>query len=150
MFLLDSNVYIASFNDATFGVALRAFHRTYLPRIVLSAVVVHELLVGARDRRRQRLLRRALIEPFQMRRRLHVPGARTWELAAELDRRLRALGGIEASLAKRSFANDLLIAASAREIGATIITRNLTDFALVRRVLDIRYEPPWPVLAIEP
>jgi predicted nucleic acid-binding protein len=148
MFLLDSNVYIASFNDAAFGVAFRAFHRTHLPRIVLSAVVVHELLVGARDRRRQRLLRRAIIEPFQARRRLHVPGARTWELAAELDRRLRTLGGIEASLAQRSFANDLLIAASAREIGATIITRNVTDFALVRRVLDIRYEAPWPVPAV--
>lgn len=145
MFLLDSNVYIAAFNDASFGVAFRAFHRSHLPRIVLSAVVVHELLVGASDRRRERLLRRAIIAPFQARRRIHVPGARTWELAAELDRGLRALGGFEASPAQRSFANDLLIAASAREIGATIITRNLTDFALVRRVADIRYEAPWPV-----
>src|SRR5260370_4024945 len=144
MLLLDSNVYIAGFNDAAFGVGFRAFHRTHLPRIVLSAVVMHELLVGARDRRRERLLRRAIIEPFRTRRRIHVPGARTWELAAELDRGLRALGGFEASLAQRSFANDLLIAASAREIGATIITRNLTDFALVRRVADIRYEAPWP------
>jgi predicted nucleic acid-binding protein len=106
---------------------------------------VHELLVGARDRRRERMLRRAIIEPFQARRRIHVPGARTWQLAAELDRRLRALNGFEARLARRSFANDLLIAASAREIGATIITQNLTDFALVRRVIDIRYEAPWPV-----
>jgi predicted nucleic acid-binding protein len=145
MFLLDSNVYIASFNDAAFGVGFRAFHRSELPRMVLSAVVVHELLVGARDRRRERMLRRAIIEPFQARRRIHVPGARTWQLAAELDRRLRALNGFEARLARRSFANDLLIAASAREIGATIITQNLTDFALVRRVIDIRYEAPWPV-----
>lgn len=144
MFLLDSNVYIASFNDAAFGASFRAFHQSQLPRIVLSAVVVHELLVGARDRRRERLLRRAIIEPFQTRRRIHVPGARTWELAAAIDRRLRALGGLAASLAQRSFANDLLIAASAREIGATIITRNLPDFALVRRVVDIRYEAPWP------
>ncbi len=150
MFLLDSNVYIAAFNDASFGVSFRAFHRSHLPRIVLSVVVMHELLVGARDRRRERLLRRAIIEPFRTRRRIHVPGARTWELAAELDRGLRALGRFEASLAQRSFANDLLIAASAREIGATIITGNLADFALLRRVVDIRYEAPWPTLVGEP
>jgi predicted nucleic acid-binding protein len=144
MFLLDSNVYIDSFNDAVFGASFRAFHHTHLPRIVLSAVVVHELLVGARDRRRERALRRAVVEPFRARRRIHVPAAHTWELAAELDRELRALGGFDASLAQRSFANDLLIAASAREIGATIITRNLADFEIVRRVLDVRCEPPWP------
>jgi predicted nucleic acid-binding protein len=144
MFLLDSNVYIASFNDVAFGVGFRAFHQSHLPRIVLSAVVVHELLVGARDRGRERLLRRSLLEPFQARRRILAPGARTWEVAAEIDRRLRALGGFEASLVQRSFANDLLIAASAREIGATIITQNVTDFALVRRVFPVRYEAPWP------
>lgn len=146
MFLLDSNVYIASFNDPAFGVGFRTFHQAHLPRIVLSAVVVHELLVGARDRHRERALRRAIIEPFRARHRIHLPGARTWELAAKLDRGLRALGGFDASLARRNFANDLLIAASAREIGATIITQNVGDFALIRRVVDIRYEPPWPVL----
>jgi predicted nucleic acid-binding protein len=149
MFLLDSNVYIASFNDAAFGEGFRAFHRSQLPRIVLSAVVVHELLVGARDQRRERLLRRGIIEPFRARRRIHVPGLRACELAAELDRRLRARGGLAASLAQRSFANDLLIAVSAREIGATIITRNLADFALVRRVIDVRYEAPWPMPVAE-
>src|SRR6266508_475243 len=146
MFLLDSNVYIAGFNDAAFGAGFRAFHQAHLPRMGLSSVVVHELLVGPRDRHRERALRRAIIEPFRAPRRIHVPGARTWELAAALDRGLRALGGFDASLGRRSFANDLLIAASAREIGATIITQNLADFALVRRVVDIRYEPPWPVL----
>src|ERR671919_362019 len=147
MFLLDSNVYVTSFNDAAFGADFRAFHQAHLPRIVLSTVVLHELLVGARDRHRERALRRAIIEPFRARRRIHVPGSQTWELAAELDRRLRALGAFDASLAQRSFANDLLIAASSREIGATIITQNLADFSLVRRVVDIRYAPPWPVPA---
>jgi predicted nucleic acid-binding protein len=92
-------------------------------------------------------LRRGLIEPFRARRRIHVPEARTWELAARLDRRLRATGGFAASLAQRSFGNDLLIAASARELGATIITQNLAHFAIIRQVVDIRYDPPWPVAA---
>ena len=65
-------------------------------------------------------------------------------MAAEVDRRIRALGGFEASLAQRSFFNDMLFAASARQLGATIVTQNLADFTLIQRVLDIRFTGPWP------
>ena len=144
MFLLDSNVYIAGFNDPEFGEAFRAFHQTNLPRLILSAVVAHELLVGARTRHRLGVLERGLLEPFRTRRRIYVPTLATWKLAADVDRRLRELGGYEASLAQRSFGNDLLIAATARELGATIVTRNLGDFELIGRVVPIKFEPPWP------
>ena len=33
---------------------------------------------------------------------------------------------------------------SAREIGATVITKNLADFALIARVLAVCFAPPWP------
>lgn len=144
MFLLDSNIYIAAFNEPGFGDSFRYFHRAQLPRIALSAVVAHELLVGARAPDRQRDLTRGLLEPFRARRRLHVPSFATWELAAEIDRRLRALGGYESSLTQRSFANDMLIAATARELGATVITRNLGDFARIGRVLPLKFAAPWP------
>lgn len=88
-------------------------------------MVVHELLVGARDRRRIDALERGLIEPG-------------------IDRGLRKLGSYDGSLAQRSFANDLLIAATARELGAMIVTRNLGDFELIRRVVPIQFQPPWP------
>jgi predicted nucleic acid-binding protein len=144
VFLLDSNVYIAAFNEPGFGASFRHFHRAQLPRIVLSAVVAHELLVGARALDRQRDLARGLLEPFRARRRLHVPSFATWELAAEIDRRLRALKGYESSLTQRSFANDMLIAATARELGATLVTRNLGDFARIGKVLPLKYVAPWP------
>ena len=144
MFLLDSNVYIAGFNDPEFGEAFRAFHQKNLPRLILSAVVAHELLVGARDRRRIDALERGLIEPFRTRRRIHVPTLATWNLAADIDRGLRELGSYEGSLAQRSFANDILIAATARELGAVLVTRNLRDFELIRRVVPIHFQPPWP------
>lgn len=144
MFLLDSNVYIAGFNDPEFGEAFRAFHQKNLPRLILSAVVAHELLVGARDRRRIDALERGLIEPFRTRRRIHVPTLATWNLAADIDRGLRDLGSYDGSLAQRSFANDLLIAATARELGAMLVTRNLRDFELIRRVVPIHFQPPWP------
>ena len=144
MFLLDSNVYIAGFNDPDFGEAFRAFHQKNLPRLILSAVVAHELLVGARDRRRIDALERGLLEPFRSRRRIHVPTLATWNLAADIDRRLRELGSYEGSLTQRSFGNDLLIAATARELGATLVTRNLSDFELIRRVVPINFHLPWP------
>src|SRR5260370_37795726 len=145
MFLLDSNVYIAGFIEPVLGEGCRAFHHANLPRSALSAVVVHELLVGARDRHRERALQRALIEPFRTRRRIHVPGARTWEMAADFDRGIRVLGEFAASLARRAFAFDILIAASPREIGAPIITSNMADLALIHRQRAIRPTPPWPV-----
>ena len=144
MFLLDTNVYIDSFNDRAFGAEFRRFHQANLPRLVLSAVVAHEILVGANDANRLRTFEQGLLEPFRSRRRVHVPSLRTWELAAEIDRELRRLGGFAGSLGSRSFANDMLIAATARELGATIVTRNLSDFGVIARVLPIRFEPPWP------
>jgi predicted nucleic acid-binding protein len=144
MFLLDSNVYIDSFNDPTFGAEFRRFHQANLPRLVLSAVVAHEILVGADDASRRRAFEQTLLEPFRIRRRIHVPSMRTWELAAEIDRGLRELGGYAGSLRQRGFANDMLLAASARDLGATIVTRNLGDFRIISRVMPIQFEPPWP------
>jgi predicted nucleic acid-binding protein len=144
MFLLDSNVYIAAFVDRAFGAAFERFHRARLGQILLSAVVIHELEVGARSPRRLRDLRRGLIEPFRTRRRIRVPGLSTWELASETDRRLRRLGGYEASLQQRSFANDLLLAATARELGAVLVTRNLDDFEIIAQVLPFHFTAPWP------
>ena len=117
IYLIDSNVYIRGFTDKTFGESLRQFHTKHLPQLVLSAVVVHELLTGAATAAKERSLRRGIIEPFRVRRRLHVPSWQTWERAANLDRRLRKRRNLESKLRTRSFCNDMLIAASAREIG---------------------------------
>lgn len=144
MFLLDSNVYIDSFNDADFGTGFRAFHARALPRVVLSAVVAHELLVGANDAARLRSLQRNFLEPFRSRRRIHVPSRSTWELAARIDRDLRTSRRHAGRLGQRSFANDMLIAATARELGAVIVTRNLADFGVIARVIPIQFEGPWP------
>lgn len=47
LYLLDSNVYIRAFRDPAFGTELQDFHRRTLPRLILSAVVASELLLGA-------------------------------------------------------------------------------------------------------
>jgi len=140
--LIDSNVYIHAFRDVAFGEALRQFHQKHLPHLVLSAVVAHELLVGAANAARERSLRRGLLEPCRTRQRLHVPARQTWEMAATIDRLLRKRINLQSRLQTRSFSNDILIAASARELGAMIVTENSVDFNTIGSVLDIRFRQP--------
>jgi predicted nucleic acid-binding protein len=139
VYLIDSNVYIHAFRDSDFGQSLQEFQRGNLPRLVLSAVVIHELLVGADNNKVERLLRRGLIIPFQTRRRIHVPGRNTWEIAARIDHKLRKKPNLLAKLRTRSFANDILIAASSRELGATILTENVDDFDMIGSAIELRF-----------
>ncbi len=148
MYLLDSNVYIQAFVDPAFGRDFQNFHRAELPRLVLSAVVASELLVGALTPDRERALHRALLDPFRARRRLHTPSWSTWELATSIDRRLRRRVGLRTRLQQRSFFHDILIAASAREVGATIVTLNTADFGLIAQHVDITFAAPWPIRAV--
>ena len=37
-----------------------------------------------------------------------------------------------------------LIAASARELGAVVVTENARDFAVISSVVDLTYREPWP------
>ncbi len=48
------------------------------------------------------------------------------------------------NLTQRSFFNDVLIAATARDSGAVIVTENVKDFTVIARALDIRFRLPWP------
>ncbi|MGI8508322.1 MAG: type II toxin-antitoxin system VapC family toxin [Gemmatimonadaceae bacterium] len=141
---MDSNIYIRAFREAAFGVELQDFHRLNLSRLVVSAVVASELLVGAQKPDRERAVVRTLVEPFRVRRRLITPSWSTWALAATVDRAIRRQPANRTRLAQRSFMQDILIAASAREIGATIITENTADFTLIGRHIDIAFVLPWP------
>jgi predicted nucleic acid-binding protein len=143
-YLIDSNVYIRGFRESAFGSELQSFHRTHLPHLVMSAVVLSELLVGAQRPERDRTIRRTLLDPFRARRRLVTPAWSTWDLATKIDRRLRRTSANRNRLARRSFFQDILIAAAAREAGATIITYNIADFTLISRHVDITFVTPWP------
>ena len=144
MYLLDSNVYLRAFRDAGFGGQLERFHRAHLPRLVVSAVVVSELLVGAQTPAGARALQRTLVEPFRSRKRFLTPGWRTWEQAVAIDRGIRQQRTHRTALGQRSFFHDILIASTAREMGATIVTFNVADFALIAQHVDIDVVEPWP------
>jgi predicted nucleic acid-binding protein len=63
-------------------------------------------------------------------------------MADSIDQRLRKRISLQSKLQTRTFANDILIAASARELGAIILTENSADFSIIASALDIRFSQP--------
>jgi len=63
---------------------------------------------------------------------------RQWYVAGNVMMRLRKDKKIDPLRIKGLLA-DILIAASARDAGAVLITRNEKDFKLIKEVLDFRY-----------
>jgi predicted nucleic acid-binding protein len=89
---------------------------------------------------------RLLLAPFRGRARVLVPGERTWRLVAGINRELRRRRGLAEKLRSRAFLNDMLLAASCREVGATLITANAADFALIGRAIGFRFVTAFPRL----
>jgi predicted nucleic acid-binding protein len=145
-FVLDSNLYIEAARDPTKASALAEFSLGSLPRILLHAVVVQEVLAGAVNESARRAIYRDLVRPFERRRRLLTPSYGSWRRSGEMvasmvDRGLLTAGGIP-----RSFMNDALIAASCREEGVVLITRNRRDFERIQLVESFQFEDPWPAV----
>jgi predicted nucleic acid-binding protein len=68
-----------------------------------------------------------------------VPAAGSWNDAGDILAKIaRAEPGFRTKV--RGLWNDALIALSARQIGATLVTENLQDFALLRRYVRFELE----------
>jgi predicted nucleic acid-binding protein len=130
--VIDTNLYIDWLNQGRHADVL--FQRDTVK--YLSAVVMMELYAGAGSRQDQRLIERVLA-PFAKSDRLLIPTAAMYKdagvLLSELVRRPDAPSGRHASLS-----HDILIALSARAIGATVITQNARDFQAIQRLRSFR------------
>ena len=98
----------------------------------LSAVVMLELYAGAFSPRDRRLVR-SVIRAFDKAGRLLVPSAGEYEGAGHVLRALQQSRGYQVGQSG-SLVNDVLIALSARSIGATVVTQNARDFIAIRTV----------------
>lgn len=105
----------------------------------MSTVVLYELMVGAATKTVRHRLEADYVRGFRQMNRLLTPSLVVWEKAAAAEAGLRALKRHSGKLDARGFANDLLIALTCRAIGATLITANLGDFALIRSVTAVRF-----------
>jgi predicted nucleic acid-binding protein len=143
-YVLDSNIYIEAIRDRTKAAGLIEFTMAMLTRIALHAVVVQELLAGSVSVLARRKAWRDLVEPFERRGRLLTPSYAAWRRSGEIVASLVERGELTAGGIPRSFTNDALIAASCREEGVTVITRNVRDFERIRKVERVQFTDPWP------
>ncbi len=143
-YVIDTNLYVAADRDLAWAEEVERFSTAYLPFIHFHAVVAQELLAGAIDQRREKLVDDSLIQPFERRGRVLTSGFAAWKdagriLSQLIQRKLMSPGGF-----KRSFLNDCVLAASCREVGATLVTLNRDDFELIGEVMRFEFTEPWP------
>jgi len=125
--LFDTSVYIDWLNAGRHADLL--FDQDMLK--YLSVVVLLELHAGASTRAELRLLG-TMAATFQKVGRVVVPAAMVWEDAGMVLRSLSTRGFQVAGA--HGLVNDVLIALSARAIGATVFTRNVRHFEAIRTV----------------
>lgn len=131
--IIDTNIYIDLFNDGRHVEIVNAFvNITYLAHPVL-----HELWMGVRGRDEIKALM-AWQNTFIKLKRLIVPDTATLVLIGQVCHKMRSSGKINPVYPKHY--NDITIAALARQIGATVITKNKKDFKRIQSVVDFEFE----------
>ena len=126
--VIDTNIYIDWLNAGRYEEII--FQREAVK--YLSAVVLMELLAGAFSTRDRRFIRDITL-PFAKANRIVTPTVSIYEEAGDVLRRLQSLYGYSMPSAY-GLVNDVLIALSARSIGASVITQNERDFAAIQSV----------------
>lgn len=144
-YVLDTKVFVRADREAAWGEQLAAFYAAFLPFTYLHAVVVQELVLGAINPRRGKAIYDGYVQPFESRGRVITPSYRAWRRSGEVIATLVQRNRLSPGGFGRSFINDVLLAASCREAGVTLVTTNRRDFARIRDVERFEFVEPWPV-----
>jgi len=126
--VIDTNIYIDWLNRGLHEEVL--FQRGTLK--YLSAIVQMELRAGALSLRDRRLVRR-VETPFEKAGRILTPAPRLFAEAGDVLRRLQVERDYDPA-GSHAIVGDVLIALSARSIGATVVTQNERDYRAIRSV----------------
>jgi predicted nucleic acid-binding protein len=126
--LLDTNVYIGWMNSGEHEALVLG---SGLLRH-MSVVVLMELEVGATTLAARRAISH-LSQTFERTGRLVTPSVSAWKRAGGILRALRSRGR---EVRRSSLVHDVLIALTARDIGATIFTSDASDFSAIRKYVD--------------
>lgn len=131
---LDTSIYIPFINH---GIAHPAIEFPQGPPLIyMSAVVMEELYAGAPDISSIKLLDK-MHDTFSSMNRLIIPDAADWQRTGKVVAQLGKKYGFEDVFLSR-IANDILIAATARKIGAAVVTNNLKDFQRIQEYIDFK------------
>jgi predicted nucleic acid-binding protein len=106
--------------------------------------VAAELRAGAGSAKDRRTLERQILSPYMRRGRLVNPSPAAWEQLGTTLATLVADEGLVLRDVRRSFIFDILIARSCREMGAILVSRNMTDLSRIAKVFAFDFVPPYP------
>lgn len=129
--LLDTNVYLFALRSAA---GATFFERQFQPlvfRTYLSSVVVEELYAGALDRGAVRLVE-LHVGALERVGRVVTPTFEDWKEAGKLVAQITRREPGRKPTVQRML-NDILLALSARRLGADLFTFDRDDFELIRR-----------------
>jgi len=129
--VFDTNIYIGVFNRGLYQNEINGFNRV----MYLVHPVLHELWMGARGKKEIGHLIR-FGGSFIRLGRLVAPSSSTQLLIGQVCQKLRSSGRLDP--AHPRIYNDICIALLARQIGATVVTLNASDFAEIQTVVDFR------------
>ena len=124
--ILDTSVYIDNLRSGRFKQEI--LDLKFVVR--LSAVVLAELSRGARSREMKRF-----VDDLAKNLRIITPNEREWIQSGRIVNRLVAAKGFDVHKT-REIHFDVLIALTARRIGAYLVTCNVDDFTAVGEFLD--------------
>jgi predicted nucleic acid-binding protein len=124
--LIDTSVYIDNLRSGRFKQEI--LDLKFVVRC--SAVVLAELSRGARSRPM-----RKFVDDLAKNLRIITPNEREWLQSGHIVNRIAAVKGFDINKT-REFHFDVLIALTARRIGAHLITCNVADFTAIRETLN--------------
>ncbi len=131
--IIDTGVYIDLFNRGLSKEIINPFqHITYL-----AYPVLHELWMGLQGRQEIRRLT-AWRDRFIQLQRIIIPTVASLVLIGEACLQLKNAGKLNPTHPKHY--NDVAISVAARQIGATVITKNKKDFQIIQSVIDFDVE----------
>ena len=131
--ILDTSVYIPLLRQ---GKAPGEILNTPESIIYLSTVVAQELFAGAGDAATIKALEK-LFYVFQKNKRLVIPSAEDWVQCGSILSQIGKKYGYE-SIKKGRLVNDVLIALSCKNAGATLLTSNHKDFQLIHKFVPFQ------------
>ena len=141
-YALDTNVYVDCFRNVAAGQALKHFLAIHLMRTYMLAVVVQELRAGTSTGEQIEALESGVLAPFERRKRVMSPSPQAFKESGRILAEVASKGKIDAAKVSPSFPNDTLIAASCRESGITLITRDADFKRIAPHISGFRYIAP--------
>ncbi len=134
--IIDTNIYIDFYNSGKFKEFI--YQRRYPEIIYLSSVVIMELLAGAFSKSDIAIVNN-LIKIAHASNKIITPNQHDYHESGIILSKLQLEKGYDLKKSHH-ITNDVLIAMSARRIGATVVTQNKRDFETIKEIKDFKLQ----------